>query len=353
MEPPAPDVYGVFGHGCDILTGSETDNIPVPPGIVYVTIAICGLVSIDLIKLMYAFEDTSIWPALRDPVNNTESLRQYFEDRVLLETNIQVHKHGDTYVDAVNTLLYDGSAHLYKSGLYRLGEFQPVRSDVDYGRMNAAGGQRIAVVQPYMEAEIRAIYNGSLIQPRVYGPFKNSDEFKAANKLSVKMSDLFNEMRRSDPTRALVFYNFACRTVCGTYDVITQGRSLVRRARNLPANMMRDRIYVHDVDTQVASVDRVMQSHAAHVSMLAWVARKRAVEVARRLHFSLRAAESASRSRKRQVAYSLQRKHARNARRSKSRGPKSLKASSRASKSMKASSRASKGMKPSRGRGAR
>jgi hypothetical protein len=333
MEALAPDVYGVFGHGCDILTGEAGENIPVPPGIIYVTIAICGLISIDLIKLMYAFEDTSIWPALRDPVHNTDILRQYFEDRTLMETNLQIHKYGDTYVDSLNTLFYNGSHHVYKSGLYRLGEFQPVRSDVDYGAVNEAGGERIAVAQPYMEAEMRAIYNGSRIQPQAYGPFRNADEFKAANNIGIRMSELFHRMRASDPTRPFVFYNFACRTVCGGYNAATQGRSLARRARNLPANMLRDRMYVPDVDAQVASADSVLKAGAAHVNLVTWIARKRAVEVDRRMHFSMRAAQSASRSRTRRIAYLSQRRRARNAHRSKSRGPKSLKIVSRSTRS--------------------
>jgi len=331
MEPLAPDVYGVFGHGCDILTGEAGENLPVPQGIIYVTIAICGLVSIDLVKLMYAFEDTSIWPALRDPIGNQEILRQFFEDRALMETNLQIHKHGDTYVDSINTLFYNGSHHVYKSGLYRLGEFQPVRSDVDYGAVNAAGGERIAVAQPYMEAEMRAIYNGSRIQPQVYGPFRTADEFKAANNMGIRMSELFHMMRASDQNRPFIFYNFACRTVCGGYNAATQGRSLARRARNLTANMLRDRMYVPDVDAQVASADSVLKAGAAHVNLVTWVARKRAVEADRRLHFSMRAAQSASRTRKRMNAYLSQRRNARNARRSKSKGPKRAKSSSRAS----------------------
>lgn len=329
MEPLAPDVYGVFGHGCDILTGRETDNIPVPPGIIYVTIAICGLISIDLLKLMYAFEDTSIWPALRDPINNVDVLRQYFEDRTLLETHIQIHRQGDTYVDSENTLFYNASNHVYKSGLYRLGEFQPVRSDVDYGVQNAAGGSRLSVNEPYMEAEMRAIYNGSRIQPRAYGPFRNADEFKAANNLDVRMSALFHMMRATDPIRPFVFYNFACRSVCGGFvNPEAQGYSLARRVRNLPANMLRNRMHAPQISAQVESSLSVIQDHMAHRSMIPWVARKRAVEAARRLHFSMRAAQSASRTRKRMNAYLSQR---RNAHRSKSKGPKRAKSSSRAS----------------------
>ena len=302
MEPPAPDVYGIFGHACDILTGRESDNIPVPPGIVYVTIAICGLVSIELLKLMYAFEDTSIWPALRDPVNNAEMLRQYFEDRTFMETNLQIHRHGDTYVDSWNTLFYNGSTNIFKSGIYRLGEFQPVRSDVDYGASNAAGGNRVSVSQPFMEAEIRAAYNGSRIQPMVYGPFRTIDEFKAANNLGAQVSTLFHSMRASDASRPFVFYNFACRTVCGGDNAAIQGLSLARRAKNLSAGMLRNRMHVLDVHAQVAAAGAAADT--AQASIAAWVARKRASEAARRTHFSAAAAAAAAFASRRLLAAS-------------------------------------------------
>jgi hypothetical protein len=274
MAPLAPEVYGVFGHGCDILTGESSENIPVPRGIVYVTIAICGLVSMDLPKLMYAFEDTAIWPALRDPLTHKATLQKYFEDAVLKETKLQIHSHGDDYVDCTNTLFYNGNNNIYKSGLYRLGEFQPARPEIDYATPGI-GNMRVATIGPYSEADIRAIYKGSRIQPTNYGPFRTTDDFKAVNKLDVQLSKLFQQVRETDPSQTFVFYNFACRTVCGRFDRNVQGRSLARRAKNLPANMLRDRLYVMSVDSQVASVDAAVASRVPQIDFREWVLRRR------------------------------------------------------------------------------
>ena len=258
----------------------------------------------------------SIWPALRDPINNIEILRQYFEDRTLLETSLQIHTHGDTYVDSVNTLLYNGSKTIHKSGLYRLGEFQPVRSDIDYGHIAAGDKVRISVIEPYTEDDIRAIYNGSRIQPQNYGPFRNADEFIAANNTNILTSTLFHMMREADVTRPFIFYNFACRTVCGSFDPEIQGLSLARRVRNLSANMLHDRMHIRNVKAQLVSADMVLHSGAAHVNLTAWIARKRATEDDRRIHFSVRAVHNASRSRSRRKSYRTYKIHASSSRRS-------------------------------------
>jgi hypothetical protein len=274
MAPLVPEVYGVFGHGCDILNGESSENIPMPPDIVYVTIAICGLVSMDLLKLMYAFEDKNIWPALRDPLRHKETLQKYFEDSVLKETHLQIHSHGDDYVDCMNTLFYNGNNNIFKSGLYRLGEFQPANPDIDYANPEI-GNMRVAKVGPYSEADIRAIYKGSRIQPTHYGPFRTTDDFKAVNKLDVQLSKMFQQVRETDPSQTFVFYNFACRTVCGPFDRNVQGRSLARRAKNLPADMLRDRLYIMSVDSQVASVDAVVASRVPQIDFREWVIRRR------------------------------------------------------------------------------
>lgn len=300
-----PFVYGVFGHGCDILTGAASDNIPVPPGIIYVTIAVCGLLSMDLTKLMYAFEDTSIWPALRDPVRYIDSLKNYFEDKVLTETNIQVHKHGDDYVDSNNTLFFDGNLNIIvKSGLYRLGEFKPVREDIDIG--SAEANLRYAVVSPFSKESLRAVYNGSLIKPKNYGPFRNADEFKAANKINITMSRMFHFMRESDARRPFVVYNFACRTICGEYTPAVQGLSLARRAKNLPGNALgRNRVHSMGVGEQVASVVKLYTGDdTSRERWISWVRRKRASETARRLQFSLRAAQEETRRKSRSKSLS-------------------------------------------------
>jgi hypothetical protein len=318
-----PTVYGVFGHGCDYLTGRDSDNIPVPPGIIYVTFAVCGVVSMDLTKLMYAFEDTSIWPALRDPVRYIDSLKNYFEDKVLAETHIQVHKHGDDYVDSNNTLFYNGNTNIFKSGLYKLGGFQPVRGEIDIG--SASGNARYCTSMPYSEESIRAVYNGSLIKPQSYGPFRNADEFKAANNIDITMSRMFHFMRETDANRTFVVYNFACRTVCGGYIPAIQGLSLARRARNLPGNALRrNLIHAIGIHEQVASVDRLPLAVATE-TWRAWIRRKRASEPARRLQFSLRAAQEKTRKKSRRNWYMSLRKSKRS--KTVSKGPKQRKAS--------------------------
>jgi hypothetical protein len=324
MIDNVPAVYGVFGHGCDYLTGRASDNIPIPPGIIYVTIAVCGVLSIDLTKLMYAFEDTSIWPALRYPVKYIDSLKNYFEDKALAETHIQIHKHGDDYIDSKNTFFFNANANiLLKSGLYRLGEFQPVRGDIDI--VSEEGVSRYAVTAPFSEDSLLAVYNGSIAKPQKYGPFANADEFKAANNIDINMSRMFHLMKEGDPTRTFVVYNFACRSVCGAYTPAVQGLSLARRAKNLPGNALgRNRIHPIGIDEQIAGVAHYYQGTTVD-RFTSWVRRKRASEPARRLQFSFRAAQEETRKKSRSKSYMNLRK----SRRSKtvSKGPKQRKVS--------------------------
>jgi hypothetical protein len=186
---------------------------------------------------------------------------------------------------------------------------------------------RYAVVGPFSEESLRAVYNGSLVNPQNYGPFPSADEFKAANNIDINMSRMFQIMKEGDATRTFVVYNFACRTVCGAFTPAVQGLSLARRAKNLPGNALgRNRIHPKSVDEQLADID-ILSSVAVDRFTL-WIRRKKQHEAARRLQFSFRAAQEETRKKSRSKSYMNLRK-SRRSKRSKtvSKGPKQRKAS--------------------------
>ena len=206
MDVDGPTVYGVFGHACDILTGDEREDISIPPGVTYVTISRCGFLSIDLIKLMYAFEDPSIQGALEDPLNNLDKLNAYFSTREHMSTDIHVRTYGDTYVDSENTLLADLGNIILKSGIYTLNTFKPADPladiEIEPGRYARQG--------PFSVNDINAVYEGSLLVPEIpVKPYKTAEEvITAMNNRRVRISDIFSA---GGPG---IYYNFACRTVC-------------------------------------------------------------------------------------------------------------------------------------------
>ena len=201
------EVYGLFGHGCDIVTvgvEQERDNIPVPPGCIYVTLVLCGTLSYDLIKLIYAFRDPSIAYALRDPVNNLDALNHYFQIESGLNNEIHVHVPGQTYNDAQNTFICNMGPILVKSGMYSLGNVPDIRGGTFVDKITCpAGGQ-------YTKEMIQHAYSGSLIQPTtLFDVYPNLDSFIAQHEaeLKQKLSTLFHY-------RPGIYYNFACRPSC-------------------------------------------------------------------------------------------------------------------------------------------
>ena len=201
------EVYGLFGHGCDIITPGAfegKDDIPVPPGCIYVTLVLCGHLSFDLIKLIYAFRDPSIAYALKDPVRYLEVLTHYFKFTSGLNNEIHVHLPGQTYNDAKNTFICNLNNVLIKSGMYTLGNVPDVRNGTFWDKITCEDGGR------YTKEMIQNAYSGSVIQPtNLLDVYPNLDSFiqRHEGQLMQKMSSLFYY-------RPGIYYNFACRPAC-------------------------------------------------------------------------------------------------------------------------------------------
>jgi len=249
------EVYGLFGHGCDIITDREdTTDRPMPADCIYVTIIMCGLYSHHLGKLIYAFNDPYIKEALKNPIENLEKLNYYFTMRhrnIGTEPIIHIHAAGtpaDTYVDSINTLIYNDIVNentIYRSGLYKLGAMKPIPLNgrhvpgipegVDESLIDKIGLTGVTFTGAIERSGLTAIYDGSLIQPvhltdpATGAPFASVNEFTRVNDplIRVNLSTLF-------AARPGIYYNFACRPACEVArQAGTEGRRI--RSRNKQA----------------------------------------------------------------------------------------------------------------------
>jgi hypothetical protein len=263
------EVYGIFGHGCDMITDRpETTDIEMPEGCIYVTVVVCGLISPYLHRLAYAFNDPYIQDALKDPLNNLRKLNQYFteyHESEPLEPIIHVHAAGTaahTYVDSENTLVYDGeyiegNERLLISGIYTpKGMSMRVKTLADptkdiYGMDNHTN----VVVGP--DDNMETAYTASLVQPKLIdtdgSKVTTVTDFKRINQgflsqgagLRVRLSELFHN-------HPGIYYNFACRPACNS-EFMPHTTTRAARSRNNQeraghySNMrrnMRDKPYV-------------------------------------------------------------------------------------------------------------
>lgn len=76
------NVYTTIGHGRELISD---EPIPVPPGCVYITFALCGEPSREPNRIIEAFTNSKISPLLSDPVANLKQLTDYFG------SNLHVH----------------------------------------------------------------------------------------------------------------------------------------------------------------------------------------------------------------------------------------------------------------------
>ena len=214
------NVYAHLGHGRDIVSGIP---IPIPEGCVYVTFALCGEISQSSHKIMKAFEDLALAPALRDPVKHLKRLTDYFGETLHVHYPEAEEETSRTYYDTTynpflaNTIKDEPLCFSKKSGLFKLG---------DLATYKAPGGMVSAKVQgdlrPYVtsfpcesieENIIRHIYKGSLYptleQMRAEydaadKPLAFAEMRAAAKKYKYKQSWAFSLWPG-------VHYNFVCR----------------------------------------------------------------------------------------------------------------------------------------------
>ena len=107
-------VYCTMGHGNDLV---RLPSKRVPKGCTYVTIGLSGMTSIDLPKILYAFQDGLLKDALKFPDDEKihSILTDYF--RLPFDSPIRVHNEGDIYTDSIISLWTNANQHYFKRGL--------------------------------------------------------------------------------------------------------------------------------------------------------------------------------------------------------------------------------------------
>jgi hypothetical protein len=114
------NAYMTLGHGRELFT----EELPVPEGCVYVTFAVCGLVSKDLYRLLNAVSDPHISVLLADPVKNLRALTAYFGKSLHVHYPGAKNPTSRTYYNTSFLPLVSWKTRictLGKSGFYRIG----------------------------------------------------------------------------------------------------------------------------------------------------------------------------------------------------------------------------------------
>jgi len=116
----AMNTYMTLGHGRELFA----EELPVPQGCVYVTFAICGLVSKDVFRLLNAIRDPHISLLLADPVKNLRTLTTYFGKSLHVHYPGAKNPTSRTYYNTSFLPLVSWKTDkctLGKSGLYHIG----------------------------------------------------------------------------------------------------------------------------------------------------------------------------------------------------------------------------------------
>ena len=185
----SPRVLCTMGHGCDFV---DQPSKVVPRGCKYITIGLCGMTSIDLPKILYAFQDELVAEALKYPDDPAilSILADYFE--FPFDTVMRVHNEGDIYTDSNISLWTNFITTYFKSGIYELGH-------IPKGPLYMNREDRSPITHPRNADDelYEFVYAGSLWRP----------ETKYGN-INIKYSEL---MERNVPA---IYYHFACRSAC-------------------------------------------------------------------------------------------------------------------------------------------
>jgi hypothetical protein len=116
----AMNAYMTLGHGRELFE----EELPVPQGCVYVTFAVCGLVSKDLYRLLNAVRDPHISVLLADPIKNLRALTTYFGKSLHVHYPGAKNPTSRTYYNTSFLPLVSWKTDkctLGKSGFYRIG----------------------------------------------------------------------------------------------------------------------------------------------------------------------------------------------------------------------------------------
>jgi hypothetical protein len=201
-----------MGHGHELV---HLPSKQVPKGCTYVTIGLSGMTSIDLPKILYAFQDDLMKDALKfpDDENIHRVLTEYF--RLPFDSSIRVHNEGDIYTDTIISLWTNAGPNYFKSGIYELGRPLPVGEPLYTTHYERDANRRVIVDSRGIPTTItrpqdapfhlfQYVYKGSIWKPEL-----NDD-----NRIRRHYSEIMNTFRTKislNDTPKLIFYNFSCR----------------------------------------------------------------------------------------------------------------------------------------------
>ena len=183
-----PNVFCTMGHGCDIL---NEDRKIVPDGCKYITSEICGMASVDLPKILFAFTDPLLKDALQYPDHPKilSVLNEYF--KLPAGSPLRVRNAGDSYTDSIITLWGNAGWGYFKSGIYQLGGV-PEGSLYNDGTYNVMAKDHPREVNDDL---YHFIYNGSIWVPPPDGNIEKR----------------YSQIMEDEPG---IYYHLACRVIC-------------------------------------------------------------------------------------------------------------------------------------------
>jgi len=158
------NVYMTLGHGREHFE----EELPVPEGCVYVTFAVCGLVSKDLYRLLNAVRDPHISVLLADPVRNLRALTAYFGQSLHVHYPGAKNPTSRTYYNTSFLPLVSWKTDVCtigKSGFYRIGGRGSSSSVSDFSMPNPlARNQYVSETDcdDISHDELRQMYEGSI-----------------------------------------------------------------------------------------------------------------------------------------------------------------------------------------------
>ena len=208
--------YVLAGHSCDIVRpDGEMDEKIIPPGCKYVTIEVCGDISIsyNLYKLFYTIEHNRINDVLKTA--NQTKLRDWFDN-----SNIVIHTAGERYINSRCTFINNNTPtfnSIDKSGMYEVGQpFLPIHRDDNPTRYRT----EIPPSNMISHDMIASIYKGSIIPDASHlvsilpNPIP-ADRFISTN-FTVTLDGQLVDITQDILFRMMpgVYYNFLCRVPC-------------------------------------------------------------------------------------------------------------------------------------------
>jgi len=214
-----PNVFCTMGHGCDLVNENRKT---VPEGCKYITSEICGIGSIDLPKILFAFKDPLLKDALQYPDHPKilSVLNEYF--KLPAGSPLRVRNAGDSYIDSIITLWADAGNGYFKSGIYQLG-------NVPEGEIYRNGIPGVMAKNHPREVNhdlYHFIYHGSIWVPPPDG------------NIQKRYSDIMHE-------RPGIYYHLACRSVC--YPNVPNVEHRVELIRQQSANQIRRKGELHQL----------------------------------------------------------------------------------------------------------